>query len=435
MRIRDCARRLRRDKAGSTAIWTAASMSVIFGMGALAVDMGDMYAMKGQLQNTADASAIAAAKALPDATAATAAAQAYAVKNMVPEQYGTVLAASDVMPGNWNATSKVFTASATPLNAVKVVTRRASENGNAVSTYFAGYFGFDSVNVTASAIATQPQGNACIIALNPHMEKAFHLQGNAAVQTNGCDIQVNSDHATGAFYAQGLTMVVALGSGGGEINVHGAVYRSGPTYLDPTPTEGAAAIPDPYQNLAMPAAASGACDYTGFSATDNVTLMPGVYCGGISITGSGTATFSAGQYIIKDGPLSVAGTTTVVGNGVTFFMTGANAYTDFKGTADIGLSAPTTGPYTGFIFVGDRNNPATTPHLMRGTALGGYNGHIYFPNAAVEMVGTSTGTLGGSDCTVAVADSFQFLGTPNFETAKVCSDFNTSMPTTVSLVN
>ena len=43
---------------------------------------------------------------------------------------------------------------------------------------------------------------------------------------------------------------------------------------DPTPTEGVAKISDPYQSLTMPASASGSCDYTNFSATDSVTLMP-----------------------------------------------------------------------------------------------------------------------------------------------------------------
>ena len=67
--------------------------------------------------------------------------------------------------------------------------------------------------------------------------------------------------------------------------------------------------------------------------------------------------------------------------------------------------------------------------------MGGYNGYIYAPNAQLKMVGTATGSLGTSDCTIAVADTFEFAGTPNFEAGNGCSDFGGIAGGSVVLVN
>ncbi len=451
MSIRHFASRFPRDESGSTAVWTGLALTVIVGMGALAVDMSGMYATRAQLQHTADASAIAAAQALPDQSAAALAAQTYAAKNMASAEHGTVVAPGDIVAGNWNGDTRTFSPGANPVNAVRVITRRSQTNGNPVSTLFAIALGVSTIDISASAVATKPQGigagAGCIIALNPTVSKAFYVQGNGSVRTSNCDIQVNSCHSDGALWAQGDTIVQILGVSGSAINVCGDVRQQGPVFFSPVPNEDTGMqVADPFLSVSAPAASlydsAGDCDFTNFSTTGDVDLLPGVYCGGITITGNGTATFHGsggslpnGLFIVKDGPLSIAGTTKIVGNGVTFFMTGAGAYTDFKGTADIGLSAPIGGDYAGLIFVGDRNNPATTPHLMRGTALGGYNGYMYFPNATVKMVGTANGTVGSFDCTVVVADIFRFEGTPNFEAAAECSDFSGLSTGTVLLVN
>ena len=50
------------------------------------------------------------------------------------------------------------------------------------------------------------------------------------------------------------------------------------------------------------------------------------------------------------------------------------------------VAVPDINNFAGFVVVGDRSpNVATNPHLMRGTAMGGYNGHIYLPDAKLLM--------------------------------------------------
>jgi hypothetical protein len=350
---------------------------------------------------------------------------------------GNVVAASDVTTGTWDSASRTFTPGGSPANAVQVAARRSQSNSNPVSTLLARALsqGTDSVDVSASAIAAHTAsgiGSACIIALNPNASQAFFIKGNASVTTHGCNVQVDSCNQTDALKGQGNTQVVI--ESGGQIKVCGQVLTQGPATFTPPPITGASAVTDPFVNLAMLApTVYASCDHTNFSSTSDVTLYPGVYCGGITLTGGGTAIFASGGgplddglFVIKDGELSVAGNKNIEGDGVTIFLTGSAANLNFGGTANIGLTAPTVGLYPGFVVIGDRDYPATNPHLMRGTAMGGYNGHVYLPNAELLMQGTANGSLPSSDCTTLIADTITLSGTPNIEAEKECTTFGGS---------
>lgn len=437
-------KRFRDDQKGSVALWAGFSMPMVLGLGALAFDMNNLYVTKAELQHTADASAIAAARALPDVSAAVAAAQNYAQLNMPSAKHGSVILPADVTAGNWDASNRVFTPGASPVNAVQVAARRDQQNGNPMETSIASAIGVSSVNVSASSIAAiggDGSGGPCILALNETASAAFHMHGTAEVRTDNCHVHVNSNHPTEAVLATGNTLVQMDGNAGLHKSV-GGVEERGPALFVPgivthnPPSSTVVKIDDPYMNVAKPDS-SGACLHTNFSSTSSVTLQPGIYCGDTSITGNGIATFASGLYIFK-GELFIAGTMDVTNGsgGVSIYMTGADANLRLAGTADIGLEARTVGPLPGFVFFGDRDNPATDPHTIRGTVLGGYKGIIYLPGAKVDMGGTADGTLASSDCTIIVADTFEFGGTPIFGASGECSDFEfTSASGTAQIVN
>ncbi len=113
------------------------------GIAALAVDMGYLYILKSRLQTTADVSALAAVRQLPDQTALRNTALAYAPKNMAASDHGNVLVTADVVTGYWASAARTFTAAADPVNAVQVTTRRSQDNGNAAPTFFAHLMGID----------------------------------------------------------------------------------------------------------------------------------------------------------------------------------------------------------------------------------------------------------------------------------------------------
>ncbi len=140
-------RAFQRDERGGTMLLMAIGLLASASMAALAVDMGYFYLLKTQLQTTADVSALAAVRQLPDQNALRATALAYAIKNMSASEHGSVLVNADVVTGNWDSGSRTFTAAGTPLNAVQVVTRRSQANGNAAGTFFARIIDQDAIDI------------------------------------------------------------------------------------------------------------------------------------------------------------------------------------------------------------------------------------------------------------------------------------------------
>jgi len=164
---------------GAVAIITGLATSLLLiGFGALAIDVGHLYVVRNELQNAADAGALAGARlAYADDpycrtprsgvdTVILQAAQGAATTNQ-SEGVGVEVSAGDVLKGHWSFASRTFTpisemgaptyctSSSRDLdtnftNAVKVVARRQATP--AVS-FLAGIFGYTHFEVSAEAVA------------------------------------------------------------------------------------------------------------------------------------------------------------------------------------------------------------------------------------------------------------------------------------------
>lgn len=139
------------------------------------------------------------------------------------------------------------------------------------------------------------------------------------------------------------------------------------------------------------------------------TLYPGTYCGGISVYNTSIVIFSAGNYIIKGGGITFAGSGAITGSGVTFYLTGTNAtYASvlINNGANVTLSAPTTGTYTGVLFYQDRSIISAINASFAGGASMALTGSLYFPTTSVTYTnGTSV-----SGYTGIVAKQASFTG-------------------------
>ena len=100
----------------------------------------------------------------------------------------------------------------------------------------------------------------------------------------------------------------------------------------------------------------------------------------------GTATLSAGVYIVAGGDFKVNSGAKVTGDGVTIILTNKNggdfAQADLNGNATIQLTAPTSGPWAGVLFYQDRNAPVsiTNVNKINGDASSKFKGVMYFPS-------------------------------------------------------
>lgn len=139
------------NRKGQALVSLGLVLPVILAMGALAVDVGYLLAVRTELQRTADASALAAVQALPDEGEAVRVAVEYSETN--DPEHGAVVGEDDVIPGHWDSKTGVFTPGGTPANAVQVFAFRNRVRGNAPRLFFARIFGLGEADVVAAATA------------------------------------------------------------------------------------------------------------------------------------------------------------------------------------------------------------------------------------------------------------------------------------------
>ena len=79
------------------------------------------------------------------------------------------------------------------------------------------------------------------------------------------------------------------------------------------------------------------------------TLNPGVYCGGIKVTGNAKVTFNPGLYVLRGGEFEAGGSSELSGDGVTFFLTnqGTNFATLKLTSTVLDFTPPTSGSLQG----------------------------------------------------------------------------------------
>ena len=405
--------RLHRDQSGAVLIVFALSIPLIFGAAAISVDIGQLMYIEAELQSAADAAALAGTDALDDEDEVKSLAVTYAELNMPVSQNGNVLDPDDVIMGNWDESPSSFTEAGSPSNAVQVTVRRATENGNAVPLYFAQLLGIESrdVEATATASTSTSSSNFCLLALDSNDSGALTLNGTPDLSMPDCGVAVASSDDS-AFIVNGtgdLEASVVCVAGGSSVGNNASV--------SPSPTDDCSDIPDdPLEDLEEPEV--GACDETNFSVTgsgNNVTLSPGVYCGGISVTGNGnTVTLESGEYIIDGGGISInGGTFQDDGAGGVFIYNTSSDGSDFDGITFTGngtieLEAQTSGTYAGVLFFIDPDADSGTDFSIGGTSTTALSGAIYAPEHEVSYSGTSSQS---SSCLQIIADTIVLSGT------------------------
>ncbi|MFX1802752.1 pilus assembly protein TadG-related protein [Paraburkholderia sp. A1RO-5] len=158
---------------GAVAVTVALSMIFLLGFGAMAIDIGNLLVARNQLQNAADAAALAGAGCLkpraecsnttaaqPDFTTAAATASTFSTSSSTNTVQGSVVQASTVATGYWNATGTPygiealpFTPGANDLPAVQVTINKDGSNANgAVPVFLGAVLGANILK--ASAVAT-----------------------------------------------------------------------------------------------------------------------------------------------------------------------------------------------------------------------------------------------------------------------------------------
>lgn len=407
----------RRQDTGQALVVVALGMVVLIGFLGLGIDMGYMRMVKRQVQNVADAAAMAGAVELNqcagtvDCSAMTAAAQDALTENnftgsTLVTQCGTASGSPTLTVMVNNPPCYMGSTAKDPNynnnNFTEVV---VSEK---VSTPFARIFGVSSETVSARAEATLPGGGSCIFTTGTSGADISVVLGYF---TSNCGV-VNESSSSNAFsgflvaydvpyfgIVGGSSCFLCFATGGGASYTTGVSTPSPAdplAYLQPSLASGAPSTSSCGTSTSSP--------YTGHSGglltiSSTVTLNPGTYCGGIKINPGANVTMNPGIYTLtstssSNGGLTIDPMASIAGNGVGFYNYGPYGGVNFVFSSvtpgSITLTAPNASncgscstAWQGILFYQPPTDTASSVVVGAASVNTKLTGTSYFPNASV----------------------------------------------------
>lgn len=401
-RLRD----LKKDLRGNVLIITALGSASLVGAAGLGVDTVQWFLWKRELQQAADSGALAGAYNLYSGNAWSDDAKAEVNRNFTD----TVTFERVVNPPQAGA----FTGDTGAIEVLISHTRTLP---------FSSLFLSGGATIRTRAVATAvAAGQPCVIGLATD-GIGVDVFGNATVDLD-CPVASNSP--------EGVSVDVG-GTGFLDTNlimsVGGIDYGSGNIPADAAIVPYGLPVSDPLDDRAM-TIPSGSCNHNNFGVTpsQNVTINPGRYCGGMDL--KGTVTLNPGVYIIDKGSFKVNSSATVVGDGVTIILTGDTASNvadiQINGSAELDLSAPTAAEaaaspfnnsdWSGVLFYQSKLGDGIQNTINGGADIN-LDGIIYMPTGELTYNGNAAQS---AQCLLMITERVNFGGTNDI--ANNCND-------------
>ncbi len=392
-----------RNRDGSVLPIAIFTLPIILSLAALGIDAAAWMAQKRTMQISADAAAIAAGWEYAQG------------QSELMEASATREAANNGYDPSANG-------------ALRLQTNSDVEGGTLVSVTIAQdapmyltplvYSGAIRISASAEAMVSGGGGSElCILALEEDDRSAVGTFGTVEIEAPECDVAINSEHDNAMQLTGNVDLELGDVSivGGFDVNGNSADYEFASL------SEGAAAAADPYEDMDVPEYDD--CDYNDLRVNSDDTLSPGVYCGGLDISGNNDITMEPGLYIMNGGTMKVTGGGTLEAEEVTIIFTGSgNDYAgmDISGSREVTLSAPEEGDdWAGIALFQDRNAPdrSNLENKIVGTSDIRFDGVAYFPSQGLWF-GGNTNTLGSdAPCTKLIARTVTFAGNPRLGTS------------------
>ena len=355
---------------------SALSLIALCALVGLAADTGYFFDCKRQMQTAADAAALAGAEQLRRAGNGqiVSAADAAAASNGFTNNVNGTSIQVHIPPS-----SGYYTSDGSYVEAIITQDR---------PTLFMRVLGIPTGRASARAVAGVQDLPNCIYALS-QTGTGLATNGSGASLSAACGIVVNSSAASALNAGAGAVFGTSVAITG---TYSGSCSSSEPSGC----RTGVPPQPDPLAQLADPQFSG--CDFgepTPVKVSGGVvSLNPGVYCNGISITSGASVTFQPGVYILNGGGLSVNGNSTIQGTGVTFYNTARGNYSygpvNLTGGTLGFLNAPTSGPTGGILFFQDRTitpKSGKSTNVIAGSSNLNFNGTFYFPTTNLTFSG------------------------------------------------
>ncbi len=345
-------------KHGGIATTFAIGLVPLMMIAGLAIDYGIMYREANFLQSRADAAAIAGGHEI-------------SLANATGDQIIAAAIATAYQSGK--------THRGTPFSvdvAVDLANRKVKVSIKEYWKPFLAQFFYKKVTpiIVDAEVSTIGGTKICVIGLDQKKGATVHLRSNARLLAKGCGVFSNSDSTSSIRMDDNATMEASVICSSGGLSGKSSAFK-------PDPVVDCPIYSDPLAD--RPAPSFGGCDYNAMVIKNiSKTLSPGVYCKGLTISGTSSVTFKPGIYIIKDGKFRVTDNARATGVNVGFYLTGKQTVLELKKSTSISLTAPTSGIMAGLLFFEDRMAGGNT-HRITSDDARLLLGTIYFPNSSL----------------------------------------------------
>lgn len=332
----------------------------------VAIDYSSLHKTKSSLQEAADTAALASAKELSLASTKDETVKSIANDYVIANLQNNLGNTKNVQ------TTKIKTSIADSRKEVTV------DIAHTWTPLFIQHIDSTALPIKVSSTASLAgERSICVLALDQNASTAIDMISDATMIANDCVIYSNSSSGNGIATGKKADMRASeIMSSGGYI---GPIKSYSPMPLTDTPM-----IEDPLKDREQPPVGT-MCTKKGFSTNKDVTLDEGVYCGGLELKGNAIAKLNPGEYIIKDGPLKIGGSSSLIGEGVSFFFTGKEAVFEFGVPTKIELSAQKSGTMAGILFFEDRNSPKNRQFKIRSKNAKKFEGAIYLSKGILNI--------------------------------------------------
>jgi hypothetical protein len=262
--------------------------------------------------------------------------------------------------------------------------------------HFSSIYGTQSIPVPARAVAEGGwrSGKTGILILDPTAPGALTVNGNGSVSVIGAPLIVDSNAPNGGVTTGNATVTVSPNQ---EIDFSGSPGSSGSgSWIGPIKTN-QPPVPDPLLYLPEPSAAGApAQPKVKISRKQSLTISPGVYDGGISVSGQASLYMNPGIYYMAGGGFSFTGQGDLNANGVMIVnLPSSNSdVININGQGSINLSPMTTGIYRGISLWQQRSSANTIDITGNGSST--ISGTFYTAHGTLKVTGNGAQDVLGS---------------------------------------
>jgi Flp pilus assembly protein TadG len=452
-------RRLWRDESGSVMSFLVV-VPVLMGAVAVGVETGELYRTKRQMQSAADDAALAGSidrLAGKNNTTITATARYEAQRNGFQDGVNSVSVTVNAPP---TSGSNVSTAGAVEV----VITKPQSLTFGAALNFT---MRARSVAAQGSYSSTTSSPEGCLVALTSANEQGVsftsfnNFDSDCTIISNGTATGTGANASVSLSSFNNATLKSVWTRGRFDYSSYNHLTLTNPAQQNQT-----TAVVDPYATgtTSLPTPSPGACTYNPFSAPGgtSITLSPGVYCGGLTISSYNNVYFTHGIYYIANGDLYMSSVNNVScsdctsGAGVTFVLTqttgnnadigGVRISSDNNVTFNAPVPCSVSNPpancinnplYPGVLFYQDRR--ATTGTMTSTSKIftisslntATLTGAIYFPNNRIDISSLNNSGSSTTGCTVWIGRYVKFSSYNNNYIAG-CDAIGTSRPAIIT---